>query len=133
MPRDYVWVNNPKPKKPTENTKYRVEIEANDLVNSYLKPTYVIAPPDDPEYPYVVDIQTRWRGSYFYFVGVYRDPRPDAISPTFEDQFARLTCMGTDSFIVSYKRHTGKYCEIGPAMSLKDALEMIREVPIFAP
>ena len=85
MPRGSVWVYDPQPKKPTDATKRKVETEANDLVNSYLKPTYVIAPPADPKYPYVVDIRTRWRGSYFYFIGVYRDPRPDAISAAFED------------------------------------------------
>jgi hypothetical protein len=81
----------------------------------------------------LIDIQTGWRGNHFYFTGIYQDPRPDTPEPTFKQHFARLTAVWNNSFIVAYMRHTGKFCEICPGVPLSEALEMVKDLPVFDP
>ncbi len=59
--------------------------------------------------------------------------RPHAISPSFEDKFARLEYVATDEFNLAYMRHTGKWQEIPRSISLDEALEMISDGEIFQP
>jgi hypothetical protein len=93
----------------------------------------VEAAPQNPEYPFLIDVLTRWRGRYFYFVALYRDPRPEAIVPTFEMPFARLTHVATGRFVVSYRHHTGKFFSIGPDVELPDAIDMLKGIPVLSP
>ena len=121
------------PYKPTNQNVRIVKAQADVLVTSHLKPEHIKPVQDDPQWPYLIDIQTGWRGNYFYFTGIYQDPRPDTPEPVFKQHFARLTALGHDSFVVSYMRHTGNFCEICPGVPLLDALEMIKDLPIFDP
>ena len=41
-------------------------------------------PPKDKRWNHLIGITTKWHRSFFYFVGQYASPGPDALSPTFD-------------------------------------------------
>src|SRR4051812_42813344 len=99
------WVYSPpKPPKPSvpDKVKEEVEAKANELVETFLKPTCVKPPPRNWRWNYLIDIHTKWHRSYFYFIGVWASPGPNALSPTFEAGFARLEYTGKRKFNLAY-------------------------------
>ena len=122
----------PKSKIP-ENTKRDLETKANDLVESFLKPTYIKPPPKDKDFNYIIDIFTKWYRGYFYFCSKYHCPSPNAISPFFEDKFARLEYIGNNCFNLAFMRHTGQWLEIHTNLSIDECLAIIKEDPNFQP
>ncbi len=82
---------------------------------------------------YVVDIYTTWRGRYFYFCAKYRDPREKATQEYFEVRTTRLEYTGSRRFSLAYMRHTGKWFEVFPALSLEECLETIEQEELFWP
>ena len=79
------------------------------VVESVLKPRHVKEPEPDPQFNYLVDITTKWYRSYFYFCSRYACPGPYALSPFFEDKFARMEYIGDGPFNLAYMRHTGQW------------------------
>ena len=122
----------PKPKVP-ESVKENLEAKASGLVDSILKPMHVKPPRENEQFNYIVDIYTKWFHNYFYFCAKYHCPGPNAISPFFEAKFARLEYIGNGRFNLSYMRHTGKWWEIYPELSLEGCLAAIRDEPHFLP
>lgn len=122
----------PKSKIP-ENIKRDLETKANDMVESFLKPTYIKPPPKDKDFNYIIDILTKWYRSYFYFCSKYHCPSPNAISPFFEDKFARLEYIGNNCFNLAFMRHTGQWLEIHFNLSIDECLAIIKEDPNFQP
>src|SRR4051812_14260273 len=93
--RRWVWA----PKKPTppsvpDDVKAEVEAKAGELIRDFLVPTYVKPPPEDARWNFLTGITTKWHRSFFYFVGEYASPGPNALSPTFESRFARMEYAG---------------------------------------
>src|SRR5262245_61816011 len=92
MPTPYIWVQTGIPPKcklrPWE--KERLKTVADGFVNEFYKPTFIKPPPADARWNYVVDVSTKWHGPYLQFIAKYACPGPNAISPFFEDAFARL-------------------------------------------
>lgn len=130
------WVYRPKKQakaKVPSNVKQEVEKKAQELVNSVLIPQYVKTPPEDYQFNYLVDIYAKWYQHYFYFCSTYNSPGPNAISPSFEDKFARLEYIAPDSFNLAYMRHTGQWFEVAQGVSLEYALAMIKEGGLFSP
>jgi len=134
--RQKIWGYSPKrqprPKVP-EAVKADLEAKANELVNSIIKPMHVKPPCEDEQFNYIVDIYSKWYRNYFYFCSKYACPGPNAISPFFEAKFARLEYIGNGRFNLSYMRHTGKWWEIYPELSLEECLAAIRDEPHFLP
>jgi len=129
-----MWVYSPpKPSKPKipDALKAEVEAKANELVESVLKPKYVKPPPEDERFNYVIDIFTKWYRGYFYFCATYRSPGPNAISPTFEDRFARMEYVGANRFSLAFMRHTGQWQELYPSLTVDECLESITNDPFF--
>ena len=116
-----------------EALKRKVETEANALIESVLRPQYVQPPPENPQFNYLVDLYGKWRGSYFYFCSQYACPSPNAISPFFDDKFARLEYIGGDRFNLAAMRHNGEWIEIFPDLSLDECLAAVRDDPWFEP
>ncbi len=131
------WGYNPRKKQSTskvpDRVKQEVEQKAKEIVDSTLKPQYVKPPPEEPQFNYLVDIYTKWYRHYFYFCSTYNVPGPNAISPSFEDKFARLEYVGADQFNLSYMRHTEQWFEIASGISLEQALTMIKQGDGFRP
>lgn len=130
------WVYSPRkpaPPKVPEALKRKVEMEANALIESVLRPQHVQPPPENPQFNYLVDLSTKWFRSYFYFCSRYAVSGPDAIVPFFDDKFARLEYIGGDRFNLAAMRHNGEWIEIFPDLSLDECLTAVRDDPWFHP
>lgn len=132
--RTWVWAPSkpPKPSVPS-SVKAQVETSAGELVDSFLKPTYIKPPPKDDRFNYLIDITTKWHHSYFYFVSTYACPGSNALSPTFESPFARMEYIGNGRFNLAYMRYTGKWWELFQDLTLEESLETIRDQGFFHP
>lgn len=106
--------------------------KANDFVESFLKPNFILPPPKKKDFSYIVDIYIKWWRSNLYFCSKYHSPQPNAISPYFEDKFVRLAYLGGTKFAVSYMRHTDEWCELGEC-TLEECLEEMKEEPLLQP
>jgi hypothetical protein len=101
------WVASPQ--KPTipPSVKAAVTGRAQDLVDTVLTPRYVREPPSNPHLNYIVGLSTRWYRSCLYFCATYCCPGPNALSPSFEQRFARMEFAGENRFHLAYMRHIG--------------------------
>lgn len=134
--RQKTWVYAPsKAKKPQvpETFKAQVQQKAAELVEAVLKPRYIVPPPEGMQFNYIVDIYTRWYRNYFYFCSKYACPGPNAIAPSFEDNFARLEYTGDDRFNLAYKRYTEEWIELFQDQTLDECLQLIQEGGWFTP
>jgi hypothetical protein len=134
--RQKTWVRAAKkPSKPqvSDGVKAELTTKAQGLIEEYLKPQHIKPPPKTDDFNYLIDLFTKWRGRYFYFCTKYASPGPYALSPTFDEQFARMEYAGKGLFNLSYKRHTGKWMEIYSGLTLDECLTSIRDEPHFLP
>jgi hypothetical protein len=116
-----------------DDLKAEVEAKANELIKTFLKPTYVKRPPKDKRWNYLTGISTKWHRSFFYFVGDYACPGPNALTPTFESRFARMEYVGDGKFNLAYMRHTEKWWEVSHGLTVVQCIETIRDGGIFQP
>jgi hypothetical protein len=116
-----------------ESLKAEVQTKADNLVAEVLKPKHVRPPRPDEQLNYVTEIGTKWYRHYFYFVATYACPSPNAISPTFEQKFARMVYVGDSTFALSYMRHTDDWFELFDKVSVDECMKSIRDDPWFIP
>ena len=109
-----------------------LEAKAAVLVEEF-KRAHVKPPPEDGTFNYIVDIHGRWRGGRFYFCSQYHCPGPNAISPSFDAKFARMTYAGGGRFSLAYMRHTGQWRELYTGLTVDESLATMREDPNFMP
>ncbi len=130
--KQWVWV----PKKPSVvpvALREEVSAKGDRLVRAYIRPTYVEPPPKKPRFNYLVDVHTKWKGRYYYFIAKYASPGPNRISPFFHIAFARLEYGGNGRFNLAYFRHTGKWWQVYSDLTLREALDLIRQGGLFHP
>jgi len=84
-------------------------------------------------FAYVAAIYTKWRGRYFYIIARYRNPRENAEKEYFEVRTTRLEYIGQQRFALAYLRHTGKWQEVYPSLSLNECLRAIETEQLFWP
>ena len=113
--------------------KAEVEAKARDLIENVLKPKHVQPPPAGEQFNYIIDIGAKWHSKYFYFFAIYACPGPNALSPTFEEKFARMEYLGFDRFALSIMRHTGEWVGIYDSLSADECMNAIRDDPWFVP
>ena len=130
------WVFSPAKKTKSSlsgTVKDEVDTKARELIETVLKPKYIRPPPEGSQSNYITDITTRWIGSTCYFISLYACPGPNAISPTFEEKFARMEHVGDARFNLSFMRHTGKWVELYAGLSVDECMKAIRDDPWFLP
>lgn len=130
------WVYSPRkptPPKMPDRLKTEVAQKAQDLIETFLKPTYIKPPPENPQFNYITDIAAKWWHSYFYFYSTYAVRGPHAITPSFESKFARLTYLGGDRFTLSAMRYNDQWLDIYHDQSLDECLEAIKTDAWFHP
>lgn len=136
MPTQKRWMKVPaKPARPKlpDDLKLEVQKKADQFLESFLKPTFIRPPPQDPKFNYVVEIFTRWHQRYFYFCSKYRCPHENCISEYFETRFTRLEYVGNKKFNVAYMRHTGQWWEILEGLTLDECFDAIKEQELLHP
>jgi hypothetical protein len=131
QPRRWVY-SPPKPTVPSA-AKDEVAAKAGAFIEAELKPKHLKPPPEDARFNYLADITCKWHGPYFYLVGVFACPGPNALSPAFESKLARLLYVGPGRFNLAFQRHTGQWIELYEGLSLQKCLETIRDDPWFIP
>jgi len=82
---------------------------------------------------YIIGLNTEWRDRFFYFCAKYRNPRVDATEEYFIVRSTRMKYLGGDRFALGYMRHTGKWCEVYPVLSLDECLDTIEREELFWP
>jgi hypothetical protein len=117
----------------SDREKAGVEKRANELIETWLKPNFIEPPPADNRFNYLVDISSKWNRNFFYFCSRHCSPGPNAISPYFDNRFARMECIGKDCFNLAYMRHTGQWNVIFFGLTLDECLQTIKEMPHFRP
>lgn len=130
-----MWVYSPRKPKPSaipDALKTEVELRAQLLVETVLKPRCVKPPPPkEYEINYVVDVYTKWYRSYFYFCAKYATSSPRATVPFFEAKQARMEHVGDGKFNLAYFRHTGQWYETETGLSLEKCLDLIKNDPLY--
>jgi hypothetical protein len=116
-----------------ETTKATVTARASELIADVLQPKYVLPPPDNPQWNYIVDLYGKWYQRYFYFCATYRVASPAASTPTFEVKFARLEYAGGQHFHLAFPQHTGQWVELYRDLPLEECLTAIQDEPFFMP
>jgi hypothetical protein len=130
--RKWTWA----PAKPChvpELLKDQVSARAAELIDRFIKPGNLRPPPKRMNLNYLVDIYTKWRGRYFYFMAKYASPGPNRIAPFFDIGFARLEYAGGELFNLAYFRHIGQWWQIGSGLKLEEALGRIKEGGLLSP
>ncbi len=122
----------PKPSVPA-SIKAELEAKAIDLIENVLKPKHVLPPQKDEQLNYITNIGAKWNRNYFYFISTYACPGPNAISPTFESQFARMEYLGDGKFALCFMRHTGEWVGIYEALSVDESMKAIQDDSWFVP
>lgn len=130
------WITSPgKSAHPSvpDSIKTELAAKATDLIENVLKPKHVQPPNNDVQFNYIIDIKTKWNRNYFYFVSIYACPGPNAISPTFESQFARLEHLGDGKFALSFMRHNDEWVGLYNGISVDQCLKAIQDDAWFMP
>ncbi len=116
----------------TASLKTEVETKAKELIETVLKPKYVLPPNKDEQSNYVTDVGAKWYRNFFYFFTAYACPSPNALSLTFEWMFARMEPLGDGKFALYAMRHTGKeWVGVLDALSVDECMKAIRDDPWF--
>ena len=118
----------------TASVKTEVEMKAKEVIETVLKPKYVLPPKKDEQFNYITDIGAKWYRNYFYFFSTYACPGPNALSPTFESKFARMEPLGNGKFALYFMRYTGKeWVGIFDALSVNECMKAILDSEWFVP
>lgn len=118
---------------PPATLKAEVEGKAKELIETVLKPRYVMPPPKEEHFNYLIDIGTKWHGSYFYFIATYACPGPNAIAPTFETKFGRMEYASDGKFNLAFMRYTEQWVVLHAGLSVDQCMSSIRDDPWFQP
>ena len=112
--------------------KHEVAQKAQPIVRAWQE-NYIQPAPTDQRFNYRIDLWTKWYRSAFYFCGTYASPQPNALAPTFEVRYARMTSAGDRNFNVAYMRHTEQWWERFTNVPLEEAVHTIETTPHFHP
>ncbi len=132
-PKQGAWLPSSRISHPAADAavKAQADAKARKFVEEVLKPRFVEPPPEEPRFNYVTDVALKWHGSTLFFVKVYACPGPNALAPSFEDRFARMTHAGGGRFDLSFVRHTGQWVELYQGQTVEECLESIENDPWF--
>lgn len=105
--------------------------EAEKFLTAYHRPTYIVPPPANPRWNYIVGFSATWHGSYLRFNARYACPFPDAPAPFFEVGFARLGYFHRDRYNLWGRRHNDQWIVIAEDLTLAEGFAEMRTNPWF--
>jgi hypothetical protein len=115
-----------------EALKKEVSTQANELIETVLKPKYIQPPPENSQFNYIVDIYGKWYHKAFYFCAEYHVAGPNPIEPSFEAKFARMQYAGNRRFHLLFMRHTGQWIQLYTDLTVGEYIETVRDDPYFS-
>jgi hypothetical protein len=110
-----------------------VETKAKELIEKVLKPQHVQPPPEGHDLNFITDISLKWLGNKCFFVSTYACPGPNALSPNFEEKFARMEHVGNARFNLSFMQHSGDWVPLYEAQTVDECMTAIQDDPWFVP
>jgi hypothetical protein len=121
--RQRIWV-----KMLTAEDKAAIGARCERFIAEVLKPRFL--PEVRPtEFNYPIDIAGKWRGSRYSFSTRYRSGFPENLGEEFDAPFTRLDHAyerpAEIRFDVMWRRHTGQWWRLYPAVLLEEALRLI--------
>ena len=120
----------------TKEEKAAVAAICERFLADTLKPRFL--PEIRPtEFNYPVDIFGRWRGSKYSFITRYRSGFSENRGEEFESAFTRLDHvedhLAETRFDVMWHRHTGQWLRLHAAVTLDEALRLIKTDGLLHP
>ena len=112
----------------TANEKATIGAECDRFIAEILKPRFL--PEVRPTgFNYAIDIVGKWLGSKYSFITRYRSGFPDNLGEEFDAPFTRLDHADEHTadvrFDIMWRRHTGQWWHLYPAVKLDEALRLI--------
>lgn len=130
MPWRKTWLPSKRVDVP-DRVKAEVEAEAAALLDEHLRPRYVKRPRGKPRNIYAAELFTKWRGRHFTFVARYACPQRWAAGRSFDRGFARIGYEAGGTFELGYLRHNDKWWTVHTGLTLKKAIQQIRDCGTF--
>jgi hypothetical protein len=128
----YTWVKTKTSKsnslKPWEKAAVKATVDA--FVEKHYR-GQLKKPPKHPKFNYVVDYSTRWHGPYFYVTAKWACPFPNAISPHFTHDFARLGVRYGGKWNLWARRHNDEWMCLTEEVTLQECLDQMKVDPWF--
>jgi hypothetical protein len=130
-----VWMKagkKPAPAKPSDAAKLAIIAACEAFVRDVLKPRFL--PEIQPtEFNYCVDIFGEWRAGRYRFMQRYRSDAPNRIRDEFNAPFVRIDYIGPDNFDLFWMRHNDQWHPVAQGLTLKQAFEMMIDIPTLHP
>ena len=120
----------------TKEEKAEIATTCERFIIEFLKPRFL--PEISPtEFNYPVDILGKWRGSKYSFIVRNRSGFADNLGEEFDHAFTRLDHdeehIAETRFNVMWHRHTGQWWPLHFAVTLEEALRLIKSEPVLRP
>jgi hypothetical protein len=133
LPRTWVYDPNAalKAKKVPLDVRMRTEREVQKIIDTVIKPKYIKPLPKDPKFNWLIDVSTKWHGSFFYLVKKFYCPFKNRLSEEFECNEIRLQYLSNGNYSVSYMRHTGQWWPLSDNVPLKKAIAEALDAPVW--
>ncbi len=130
MTSRYIWVQTGIPPKcrPSQWQKRGFQASADAFVSDFYKP---MPQPKKRDWNYVVGVSTKWHGAYLKFVARYACPGPNALSPFFDHEFARLGYFRPEAWSLWARRHNDEWIVLGHQLTLEECFSEMRNNPWF--
>ena len=119
------WDQTRRPTRAVNEAEKQAIVEACErFIAGYLKPRFLPKiTPTQLNYP--VDIGGAWSGGRYRFFQRYRSGFEENRGREFNASFARLDCIGPDSFDIYWMRHTGKWWRLHAGVTLDEAMRLL--------
>jgi hypothetical protein len=102
------------------------------LIADYLKPRFQrkITP---TQFNYPIDIGGAWSGGRYRFFQRYRSGFEENRGQEFNAPFARLDCIGPDSFDIYWMQGTGRWWRVHSGVTLAEAMRLLEMDELLHP
>jgi hypothetical protein len=123
------WVLTPQKKAITEADKTQLTNLFEPLINDYKK-KFIEAKPNKKE-NYVVNFYCKFYRGFFYLCAEYRAEYENRTLDGFEEKFARLEFVDSNTYNLAYYRHTGQWWTVKSNVTPEFCFETIKNNPLF--
>lgn len=124
-----IWVLTPQKKVLTEADKAQLTDLFESLISDY-KNKFIEAKPNKKE-NYIVNFYSKFYRGFFYLYAEYKAEYENRTLDGFEEKFARLEFIDTNTYNLAYYRHTGQWWTVDVNVTAECCLENIKNNPLF--